>query len=118
MGDYFVASSAVVQPVEGGESVIRPTCFFYSKHGVYWAKQDVHDEREYQPFNVKTIKAFDGKMYVEKFSNSDLYAFNLSDLDATMPKSDIYIQLNGEILGFDTPPIMDADRILVLVRFI
>lgn len=118
VGDYFVATNTAMLPDENGELAYVPTAFFYSKDGVYWAKQDLSDEREFQPSDVFDIKAFDGKLYVQKYANKDLYVFNLEDLDRTVPQSNIYIQLDDEILGFDTPPVMESDRILVPVRFI
>ena len=48
------------------------------------------------------------------------YAYKLkySDMEQIVPNSDIYVEVNKEVLGFDTPPILEDDRILVPMRFL
>ena len=119
VGDYFMASNAIAIPNEGKEPTFVPSAFFYSKDGVYWAKQEVPDEDERQLSPVTTIKIFEDKLYVGK-PHTEFFVFDLADLEATVPKSDVYVQVGNEILGFETPPVTDAEtgRTLVPMRFL
>ena len=107
VGDFFIATSKGVSP----------PFLYYSKDGIYWAKQSLIDRAIIYgtPYKIQN-----DKLYIPMVSdpNRGYRIFNVADLEATVPQSDIYVQIGDEILGFDTPPIIEDGRTLVPMRFL
>jgi hypothetical protein len=119
VGGFFVASNAQFTYDEDDNYIVHTPAFFYSKDGVYWAKQylDYEMGNNSISYTITSIKEVNGKLYVVKGQEAEFYIFDLEDLEASVPRSDIYVQVNGEILGFETPPVIEDGRVLVPMRF-
>ena len=119
VGGFFVASNSQLSYDENRNPSIQPRAFFYSKDGVYWAKQYLNHENGNNNIGnaITSIKESNGRLYVVKGQENEFYIFNLEDLEASVPRSDIYVEVNGEILGFETPPVIEDGRVLVPMRF-
>jgi hypothetical protein len=115
IGDFFIATNDtfVYTDKEKDTGVQIPPAFYYSEDGIYWAKQSLDNDKftRYRGFKIQ-----DDKLYVHVGSGYQVY--NLADLAATVPQSDTYVEFNGEILGFDTPPVIEDGRTLVPMRFL
>lgn len=46
------------------------------------------------------------------------YKFSTSDLEKNIQNSDIYVQFQDKILGFETPPVIEDGSTLVPMRFL
>ena len=99
-GDYFVSTS------RDGKK------FSYSKDGIYWTTISSPGDIN----SVASIQHVDDTLVLRY--RDEYYQYNFTDLEDALPKSDIYVKVNGEILGFETPPILENDRTLVPMRFI
>ena len=120
VGDFFMATNNTL-----GTDITYPDdklYLYYSKDGVYWAKQRIYKTEESieEPYAIESMKIDNGLLYlaIAGWENKLFYIFNAADLEETVPKSDLYVELDGEILGFETPPIMENDRTLVPMRFL
>ena len=118
VGDFFMATNNTI----GTDVTDKNLYLYYSKDGVYWAKQAIPatEESNGAPSAIESMKIDNGLLYlaIDGWENRLFYIFNVADLEATVPQSDTYVEVNGEILGFETPPIMENDRTLVPMRFL
>lgn len=95
VGEYFYI----------GDNSMDAYYSWFSKDGVYFTKYKL---------NTTLFKnGVDG--LVDKFGEGYL---KKSDIDYYLHTSDTYVQVNDEILGFETPPVTEADRTLVPMRFL
>ncbi len=100
---------------DGLERNKKPVPYFsVSNDGVYW-------------YNVKFPDFYDGEILTRVFEFKDsflfktgkrLFRYDLDDIKKELSGDPIYIKLNGNILGFAQPPVMESDRILVPMRFL
>ena len=124
LGDFFISFDNYVLDTEEYEEstgVINDwslsnnkykTSFSFSKDGIYWATQ-VLPKTE---FKIESFEITNDSLIIKL--RYMCYKFLLSDMEAVVPQSDVYIEVNNEILGFDTPPVMENDRLLVPIRFL
>ncbi|MBE5041053.1 copper amine oxidase N-terminal domain-containing protein [Ructibacterium gallinarum] len=76
-----------------------------SKDGIYFTK-----------FYFDTLDIVNGVgAFVGKYR--DFYVPK-STLDQCLKQGDTYVQVNGQVLGFETPPVTESDRTLVPMRFL
>jgi hypothetical protein len=117
IGDYFIATDTLKLPYSetsesGGITTQYKCSFSYSKDGIHWATVTLPSGA----YRIDSITQIGSQLVVR--SDNTIYRYNMSDLETTVPQSDVYVELNGEILGFDTPPIIEDGRTLVPMRFL
>jgi hypothetical protein len=100
IGDYFYATS------RDGK------VFSYSKDGIYWITPVLPEGTN----SVELIQQVDDELVL--CCGGKYYQYSLSDLGASVPQRAIYVKVGVEILGFETPPTIEDNRMLVPVRFI
>ena len=92
------------------------TVLAFSNDGVYWA---------YLPIDIKTNviqKVFElgDEIVIEDYR--DYYVGDkeevFSQLREKLPNNPVYVKFNGDILGFDEPPIIEDGSTLVPMRFL
>lgn len=81
----------------------------YSDDGVYW--KDIFLPQGIE--NISDVQIKDGIITV---ITPDIELSYVIDNNFTQPKT--YVEIDNQILGFDTPPIIESDRTLVPLRFI
>jgi hypothetical protein len=119
IGDYFFATNipnfSYYIPSDQNGKYLPPfdrKSFSYSKDGVYWATIILPEDVG----SIYSIKQIGDKLVIR--CGDVYYKYNLAYLAATVPQSDTYVEFNGEILGFDTPPVIEDGRTLVPMRFL
>ena len=99
---------------EKNEGKKFPPHVSFSKDGVYWARFTLPEEPKSQISWIEEQK--DGILIC--YGETYAYKLKYSDMEQIVPNSDIYVEVNKEVLGFDTPPILEDDRVLVPMRFL
>ena len=94
----------------------------FSNDGVYYTKVRISDDfiklSERSTNNKDDIfySANESIVYSEYGFN---LTFNMNDIQTALQHGETaYVEVNGEILGFDTMPVIENDRTLVPLRFI
>ena len=89
-----------------------PARLSFSKDGVYWATVTLPEGD-----NTGISRIEEDKEGIVTMGGGT-YLLKYSDMENVVPRCDTYVQVKDEILGFDTPPVTEADRTLVPMRFL
>ena len=91
------------------------TVLAFSNDGIYWAYMIVDKA------NIQGISELGDEILIQK-DYRNYYACNkeevFSQLREKLPNNPVYVKFNGDILGFDEPPIIEDGSTLVPMRFL
>ncbi len=109
-------------PCRESQYVVHMTDYFaVSKDGVYFTVVHIPEYDDPYGFDVQAVYELEnGDMEIDigtEFKTTR-YEFTVEDLENTIRQGDIYVQFRDKILGFETPPVMEDDRVLVPMRFL
>lgn len=82
-----------------------------SRDGIYYTLIELPIAISYQPYELNGRFCIDIADWHLSFDLNDIYA-------ALPPENTPYVKVNGRVLAFDTPPVIEDDRIFVPMRFI
>ncbi len=92
------------------------TVLAFSKDGIYWAYMDIAKKMD----SIQTISEAGNEIMIKDIYGT--YVCNkeevFSQLREKLPNNPIYVKFNGDILGFDEPPIIEDGSTLVPMRFL
>lgn len=112
INNYFIAL-----PKDGGGNPIMDAQekgkLFISKDGVYFTEITLPDKTYIEWICELT----NGNLEVA-LNGRGCYEFPIEDVENTIQTSDIYVQFQDKILGFETPPVIENDSTLVPMRFL
>ncbi len=87
----------------------------FSNDGVYWDYLTIEKMN-----SIQNISEVGNEILIEDYSK--FYSCNkeeiFSQLREKLDPNPVYVKLNGNILGFDTPPVIEDERTLIHIRFL
>ena len=95
--------------------------FAVSKDGVYFTFIKIPIDKNTDGFQITGLWEIENGDIVIRIHNNDYdasYKFSTSDLEKNIQNSDIYVQFQDKILGFETPPVIEDGSTLVPMRFL
>ena len=105
-GDWFIQSD-------------KNNELYLTKDNVYFVKIDYDEQTHRQLFDVVYCHNIEDSIILESFSEDRLVVPEYELYNALNELEEVpYVRLNGKILGFSQPPVMESDRILVPMRFL
>ena len=116
--NYEVANNLYISYESYNQTDIQETTFKVSLDGIYW------NEIFFPPFDkyehIRDYRQMGNKLLF--LTNDRLLEYDIEEIkQSIIAKNGLdctYVKMNGEILGFDTMPIMEEDRMLVPMRFL
>ncbi len=87
-----------------------------SLDGVYWYTLQLPDTSD----RPEAVYEVSGKLQIDCQNRTYLYDLNeiIGSVSPLTNENTKYVKVNGNILGFDTPPVTESDRTLVPMRFL
>jgi hypothetical protein len=121
VGKYFCTFSDWVED-EANKSAVS-----FSKNGVYWVDVRLPDGQFFN-YRITSSNEQNYSVYITEDSlvitnvyGNSAFVFSQAEIDSALDKIDDnapYVMLNDKVLGFDTPPTIEAERTLIPLRFL
>lgn len=112
--DYYYAVS------QEGDGVDAEAALWLSRDGIYWMGVAL----PWQVNDIREVFCRGNKLVVQRGQSLNVLCVTFdaaqifARVDAAVGNASAYVRLDGELLGFDTPPVIEDDRTLVPLRFL